>query len=303
MMSSILLSSSTLLLAQSDYSWWNQKHHWDGISHWYNYMTMSAAYLGPNALPVPEFHASEIPNQLELSFGTEGHYSKGDQTANLYTSFILPLFTERASIQVDCRPIEIYRTDTLTRDERASRQYDPAGYSFGDFYITTHIQLLKDYKKWPDISIGVGIKTALGSNLDAARHTDTPGYWLELGVGKRFFTNSSTLRSIDVYSRFGFYAYQTYNLNHRQNDAILYGAGIDLEIGKVRIGNQLTGYFGYLNNGDRPLVYRMILKPSLARKISGYLMFQQGLHDFNFTTARLALVWNLSFKGLSVEDL
>jgi hypothetical protein len=300
--SGILLCSTTLLFSQSDYDWWIEKHNWDGKYPWTTYLTMSPAYMGPNALPVPEFHGSEIPNQLELILGAEGHYSKGDQTANLYTSFILPLFTERASVQVDCRPIEIYRTDTITRDERASRQYDPEGYSFGDFYITTHIQILKDYKKWPDISLGLGIKTASGSKLDAARHTDTPGYWLEMGIGKRFFTSSTTLRSIDVYSRVGFYAYQTYMLNLRQNDAILYGAGVDLEIGKLRIGNQLTGYYGFLNIDDRPLVYRMILQSSVARKFSGYLMFQQGLNDYKFTSIRLAVVWNLSTKTSTVED-
>lgn len=300
-MSNILLFSTTLLLSQTDYSWWNQKHNWDGTSHWFNYMTMSPGYLGPNALPVPEFHGREIPNQHKISLGTEVHYSTGDKTANLYCSFTFPLFTEKASIHVDYRPVEIYRTDTITRDLRASRQFNPEGYSLGDLYIATHIQVLKDHKKWPDISIGIGIKTASGTNLDGARHTDTPGYWLELGMGKKFLTGLSTLRSIEVYSRVGFYAYQIYMMNYRQNDAILYGAGIDLEIGKLRICNQVTGFHGYIKNGDRPLVYRVIFKPSVARRISAYLLLQQGLKDFQYTSARLALVLNLSTKLLS-ED-
>lgn len=293
-MSCIFLFPTTLLLSQTDYTWWNQKHNWDGVSHWFNYMTMSPEYLGPNALPVPEFHGPEIPNQHEISIGTEAHHSTGDKTANLYCSYTLPLFTEKASIHVDYRPVEIYRTDTITRDLRASRQFNPEGSSHGDFYITTHVQVLKDHKKWPDISFGIGIKTASGTNLDGARHTDTPGYWLELGTGKKFLTGSSTLRSIELYSRIGFYAYQIYEKNHRQNDAILYGAGIDLEIGKLQIGNQLTGFHGYLNNGDRPMVYRMIVKPAADHRISAYLLLQQGLKDFQFTSVRLALVLNLS---------
>ena len=300
-MCSIHLFSTTLLLAQNNFSWWNEKHNWDGKSHWFNYMTISPAYMGPNALPVPEFYGSEIPNQHEISLGTEVHYSTGDKTANLYCSYTLPLFTERASIHVDYRPVEIYRTDTITRDLRASRQFNPEGYSFGDFYISTHIQLLKDRNKWPDITIGIGIKTASGTNLEGARHTDTPGYWLELGMGKKFLTGLTTLRAIAFYSRFGFYAYQVYSMNHRQDDTILYGAGIDLELGKLKICNQLTGFYGYLNNGDRPLVYRMIFKPSVARKISAYLLLQQGLNDFQYTSARLAMVLNFS-RNLHSEE-
>jgi hypothetical protein len=300
-MCSILLSSTALLFSQSDFSWWNQKHNYDGSNPWYYYMIISPEYLGPNALPVPEFHGSEIPNQHKISLGTEFHHSTGDKTANLYCSYTFPLFTEKASIHLDYRPVEIYRTDTITRDLRASRQFNPEGYSLGDLYITTHIQVLKDHKKWPDISIGIGIKTASGTELDAARHTDAPGYWFELGMGKRFLTGLSILRSIELYSRVGFYAYQVYLLNNRQNDAFLYGAGIDLEIGKLRIGNQLTGFYEYLNNGDRPMVYRLIFKPSVPRRISAYILIQQGLNDFQYTSARLALVFNFSRKHITEE--
>lgn len=295
-MSIILLSLSSLLLSQTNYNWWDQKHQYDGTRYWSTYMTMSPKFLGPNALPVPEFHGREIPNQKEVSFGTEAHYSTGDKTANLFCSATLPLFTKKASIHVEYRPLEIYRTDTITRDLRASRQFNPEGYSIGDLYVTTHIQMLKDHIKWPDISFGMGIKTASGTNLDGARHTDTPGYWFELGVGKRFLTGLSKLRSIEVYTRLGFYAYQIYNENQRQNDAFLYGAGIDLEIGKLKLSNQLTGFHGYMNNGDSPLVYRMIFKPSAARRISAYLLLQHGLKDFQYTSARLALVLNFSSK-------
>jgi len=293
-MSGILLSLTTVLYSQNGFKWWELKHNWDGTRYWSSYLTMSPGYLGPNALPVPEFHGREIPKQKELSLGTEVHHSSGDNTANLYCSLTYPLFSEKASIHLDYRPVEVYRTDTLTRDLRASRQFNPEGYSYGDLYIATHIQLLKDHNKWPDISFGLGLKTASGTNLDGARHTDSPGYWFELGMGKEYMTGSSTLRSIEVYSRVGFYAYQTYMENQRQNDAILYGVGIDLEIGRLRICNQLTGYHGYFDNGDRPMVYRMIFKASTVRRISGYLLVQQGLNDFAFTSARLALVLNLS---------
>lgn len=301
-MSNLLLSITPLLYAQTDISWWEQKHNWDGTRYWSSYLIMSPKYLGPNALPVPEFHGGEIPNQREISFGTEVHHSTGDKTANLYSSFTLPMFNEKASIQLNYRPIEIYRTDTLTRDLRASRQLNPEGYSLGDLYVSTHIQLLRDHEKWPDVSLGIGLKTASGTNLKGARHTDTPGYWFELGIGKRVFTGLSALRSIELYSRIGFYSYQTYMENHRQNDAILYGAGIDLEIGKLIVSNQLTGFHGYLNIGDSPLVYRMIFKPSKARRVSGYILLQQGLRDFQYTSARLALVLILTSNLNSEND-
>ncbi len=63
-----LTLSITIFLQAQDYSWWNLKHNWDGYSSWSDYLVVSPAYLGPNALPVPEVRKGFLQKQgtLEL---------------------------------------------------------------------------------------------------------------------------------------------------------------------------------------------------------------------------------------------
>lgn len=273
---------------QDEYQWWNIKHNWDGYSHWASYMILSPAYLGPNALPVPDLYPASIPSSHSFEIGTEGHYSKGDQTANLYTAYTLPLFSDRASLQISYRPVEIYQTDTLTRDRRISRQKDPSGYSLGDVYLSTYIQAIKQHAFLPDLMLSVNLRTASGTNLYAARYTDTPGYWMDATIGKSWKLKTESFSQIRIYGKIGFYAYQTYHVKFFQDDAFLYGLGIQSILGKFSLQNQLTGYSGYMKNGDRPMVYRLLLESKIGKNNSLILIFQQGIRDFNFSSVRLS---------------
>ncbi|MEX0981593.1 MAG: hypothetical protein WD577_01170 [Bacteroidales bacterium] len=290
----LLLVISFALYSQTDYHWWNKKHDYDGSKSWIEYLILSPAYMGPNALPIPEMYSGNIPAGHHIETGLEGHYSKGDQTANLYLSYNFPLFSDRASMQVSYRPVEIYRTDTITRDLRSSRELEPEGYSFGDIYVTTCVQLIRDHDRLPDLMISANIKTASGTNLDGARHTDTPGYWFDATLGKRINTMGNKIQYHQLYGKAGFYSYQTYTKNRYQNDAFLYGAGILTAFRKINIQHQLTGFAGYFNNGDRPLAYRFIIENRTTGKTGYRLMYQQGLHDLNYSTVRCTISFNLN---------
>jgi hypothetical protein len=281
------------LTGQADYYWWNKKHDYDGTKSWIEYLILSPAYMGPNALPVPEMYSGNIPAGHHFETGFEGHYSTGDQTANLYLSYNFPLFSDRASMQVSYRPVEIYQTDTVTRDTRRSRELVPEGHSFGDVYVTTYVQLIKAHDHLPDLMISANIKTASGTNLDGARHTDTPGYWFDATLGKRINTNGNLIQYHQLFAKGGFYSYQTYTKNRYQNDAFLYGAGILTAFRKINIQHQFTGYAGYFNNGDRPLVYRFVIENRTTERIGYRFMYQQGLHDLNYSTVRCTIVMNL----------
>lgn len=294
-----LLFASSIVSGQTDYNWWNKKHNWDGVTHWTNYIVLSPARLGPNALPVPDFYSGKICSQHRFEAGTEGHYSKGDQTANLYLDYQFPLYSDRATLQVTYRPIEAYQTDTITRDFRRSREEDGAGISYGDVYVSTNIQLIREHEFLPDLMLSANIKTASGSNLDGARHTDTPGYWFDATAGKKLNPGNHLLHSVRIYAKAGFYVYQTYMVNHYQNDAFLYGAGVMLAFRKITVHNQLTGYSGYFKNGDSPLVYRLIVESSNEKKVQYRAMFQQGIRDFNFSTLRISALVNLNSKYLT----
>src|SRR5436190_22699211 len=107
--------------AQEDFAWWNEKHHWDGITPWNQYMTISAAYMGPNALPVPEIEDGMIDSMAQLNISYDYHKSKGDKTQDVFLKGILPLFDSRVSVELSVVPLEWYEMDTITRDERAVR--------------------------------------------------------------------------------------------------------------------------------------------------------------------------------------
>ena len=69
---------------QQNLSWWNDVHQWDGFTHWSQYMTYSTSYMGPNAIPIPEMKKGFLQNKLRFENGAEGHWSKGDNTYNLF---------------------------------------------------------------------------------------------------------------------------------------------------------------------------------------------------------------------------
>nr|MBX2817622.1 hypothetical protein [Saprospiraceae bacterium] len=81
----------------------------------------------------------------------------------------------------------------------------------------------------------------------------------------------------------GFYAWQTHSNLHRQNDALLYGVGFNGRIQAWKWENSLGGYYGYLGNGDRPLLFRsQLLHESSSGSIG--LLVSTGLQDYPFSS-------------------
>ncbi len=182
----LLISFHSFLSYSQDYSWWNKKHNWDGVTSWSKYLIISPAYMGPNALPVPDFNNGTLKERGSLKFAAESHFSKGDNTQNLFTRLYLPLYTDKVGLLISIIPFEHYKMDTITRDLRRTRDFDGKGFAGGDFYIGTFIQILKDKKHWPDMAVSINLKTASGTNLEAARYTETPGYFFDLSMGKNY---------------------------------------------------------------------------------------------------------------------
>lgn len=290
-----LLYHSFFSYAQ-DYNWWNKLHNWDGITHWTRYLIIAPGYLGPNALPVPEIKNGICRSSIQFKTAGEYHYSKGDKTQDIYTEFYFPLFSDRVGINLNIVPVEHYNMDDETRDLRRSRDFDGIGYSAGDLYIGTYIQLVKENKRLPDILLTINLRTASGSNLYAARYTDTPGYYFDASIGKELFLKDIALKSIRPFGLIGFYVWQTYRSDYYQNDAFLYGLGLDLNFKHLQITNSYGGYRGYIGNGDRPKVYRVSIHTKFQSLSNYELRVQQGIHDFNYTTFRLAYVLILNGK-------
>ncbi len=287
----ILLNSASAY--SQDWSWWNEKHNWDGVTHWTHYLIVSPSYLGPNALPVPAIKQGIILQNFTMDIGGEGHFSTGDKTTNLYTDIFIPVCKSRAGINLTWIPVEYYQMDTLTRDERRARDYDGKGFATGDLIIGTYIRILKERDRLPGILLTINLKAATGSNMEGARYADSPGYHFDLSFGKSFPVKKQHLTYFRLYGMMGLYVYQTHYDKNYQNDAFLYGGGINLGWKKFIIENQLGGYIGYIGDGDRPVVYRLKIRSNRDARLNYALLFQQGIHDFDYSTIRVSAIINL----------
>jgi len=289
----LLILSGFQSAFSQEYLWWNIKHNWDGVTSWKDYINYSADYMGPNALPVPEINKGIFNKNFEFEGGGFFHYSKGDKTGNSFFVLNLPVAPGIAGIKISYVPFEIYSTDSITRDLRKAREYVPEGYSLGDFYVTTFVQVIKDKERFPDVLISLNIKTASGTNLKNARHSDSPGYYFDLSLGKTIELKSEKIKSLRPYFMGGFYSYQTYWTDHSQNDAVLFGGGMEIDLGKLIVNTGLGGYYGYFAMGDRPVVYRFEMKSNRESRVNYKFQFQQGIHDFGFTSVGFSAAFRL----------
>jgi hypothetical protein len=290
----VLLLVSVIVKAQTDISWWTQIHNWDGHTPWIKYLTYSAKYLGPNALPVPEINKGLVGTVGSIELAAEGHFSKGDNTQNLFTKLYYPIVGKLIAIEAYVVPIEHFKMDTATRDIRAARIKSGEGSAGGDIYFATIIQLVKN-KKFPDLAFRMTCRTASGTNVSAARYTDAPGYFLDLSMGKNYNLGASSKLVLRPFAMIGFYSWQTNNDAHMQDDAFLYGAGIDIASEKIRLSASTGGYIGYIKDHDRPVVARLsILK--LGNHFDCGISAQAGINDYPYNSIKLSVVYKLPKK-------
>lgn len=268
-------------VAQEEFAWWNQLHNWDGVSHWAIYMKLSSRYMGPNALPIPAHTRALISEKPYVSTAAGMFSAPGDQT---WTSELKAGIPFGGRVQVDAwgTPAEYFINDTLTRNERVVRYADSRGFATGDIWFSTTILVMKATEKRPDLTFRFGFKTASGSRLTFARYTDTPGYFFDLSAGKAFGGMAGKEERGRLYALAGFYAYQTFDDQHPQNDAYLYGIGASwIPFSKLKVSADFSGYSGYFNNGDRPKIVRAALEYPFGHS-TFFIQQTIGLQDFPY---------------------
>lgn len=291
--SCVMLILNQNVNAQGNYAWWNQVHNWDGITHWSQYITYSPSFMGPNSIPVPEMKKGFLTNKLRFENGLEGHWSKGDNTYNLFQKLSVPIVKDRVTLESWIVPIEYYKTDSATRDERAARKQSGEGIEGGDFYFSTLIQLIKNKEKLPDILLSLNFKTTSGTGLANARFTDAPGYFFDISFHKEYGLSSKNNSFIHIYALTGLFIYQTHIPKYFQNDAIMLALGTDLELNNYIITNQICSYLGYIKIGDKPVVYRLEFEKKNNLNLKWKLNMEHGIHDFPFTSARISLLYDI----------
>ena len=287
----------TSVSAQEDFYWWVEKHNWDGITPWNQYMTMSSAFLGPNALPVPEIKNGLVDTAASVNISFDHFIHKGDKTQDFYVKGTLPLFDNRISLDLSAVPLEWYEMDTITRDLRAVRTRSGKGSAGGDIYFSTCVQVIKNKKHLPDMLLRIALKTASGTHLRDARFTDAPGYNIDMSFGKSIFPKNKFIREIRFFADGGLYAYQTYDIQNLQNDCLLFGGGVTLNSNKFSWTNVIGGYSGYLNNGDKPIVFRSEFR--ILNKLNDFsISYENGLQDYGYQKFRVSYIFHIASEKI-----
>lgn len=274
-----------------DYSWWDAKHNYLNDKPRLAYLKLSPEFMGPNALPVPYSTNGQLSKEISLQFSSQNHFRTGEFTTNTFIQLNLPV-GNKAEFRAYIVPFELFWTDTTLRDERLSLDRSTSGFSGGDFYFESLFKLLSQEKHNWDAVLRIAVKTASGTDLEASRFTDTPGYYFDLGLGKKL--NESSRLSVML----GFYAWQTYSTLQRQDDAFLYGLSYQKNLSNFLLTSSLEGYIGYINNGDRPMVLRLKAEQKNDKKFRLFLGFQKGLINFPYTSAELGFAYFPGFAGL-----
>lgn len=248
----------------------------------------SPRYFGPNAFPIPELRTGEVGSRIEAEVRGEYHYYRGDQTKDIFARILIPFVKGRAGIEASWVIIEDYKLTPETRDERfAVETESPIKYN-GDIIISSFFQVLK-CEKWADLMISANIKTASGGRLCDARFTDAASYWFDLTAGRTILQNAQGNASLRIQAMAGFYCWMTNDRVHRQNDAISYGAGFTGIYRNFTLRTDLSGFYGYKNNGDRPILLRNNLTYEIKKNIISF-RYDHGMKDRLYETYSLGYI-------------
>lgn len=277
-----------MLLAQNDFDQWAVRVNWDGRTPWKYYLNIAPASMGPNALPVPEMQGGKLRPEASATVGGALHRMEGDQTHNVWINGYVPLVRGKVALETIWVPREWYAMSADLRDARRARLAE--GTTSGDIYLSLLWQLWQDHNWLPDVLLGINLKTASGGDLRNARYNDAAGYYFDVSAGRSFFLDRKGEGYLRPHLMAGFYVWQIYTYDQQQNDAPLYGVGLDAGWRTWVFHTALAGYSGYIERGDQPLVARCRLRKRWgALGIEAY--FQWGLHDFPYTTLRGGLTW------------
>ncbi|MDR1557150.1 MAG: hypothetical protein LBS88_08985 [Tannerellaceae bacterium] len=248
-------------------------------------LTYSPRYFGPTAFPIPELGSGKSPSQYEIEVRGQYHYYTGDQTKDVFLRALLPVIKGRAGIEISFIAAEEYKLTPETRDERnaVDTVCVPWVSYTGDVVISAFYQLWRS-EEWMDLMFSLNLKTASGGRLCDARFTDAATYWIDITAGKDLLKSKDGKYALRAQAMAGFYCWMTNDiLLHRQNDAILYGLGLKGSLHRFSLSSDLSGFSGYENNGDHPLLWRNNLRFEYRNNILS-LRYVHGMQDSLYDT-------------------
>ncbi|MDR1224160.1 MAG: hypothetical protein LBL07_14965 [Tannerella sp.] len=252
------------------------------------YLQYSSRYFGPNAFPMPELRNGYLGTRWEVELRGEYHDSEGDRTKDVYARLFIPVAEGRAGVEVNCVIYEYYNMTGETVEERhAAGSYWDHG-AHGDIIVSSFYQLVKS-EKWADMMLEATLKTASGNRLVDARFTDAATYWFNVNIGRNLYKRPDGKFHLRIQGLAGFYCWMTNDMVHRQNDALIYAAGISGAFKNLTLNADIAGIYGYKNNGDRPLQLRTKLNYEYKKNILSF-RYRHGMKDALYDTLSLAYI-------------
>ena len=146
---------------------------------------VSPLYFGPNALPVPDILDGRVSEKLYLELDYDwfsGHY--GDMTHTLSAKVRVPLFTPRVNLSVWMPVVEGYRYTPEALEHFRPLVRRARGTQVGNVYVSTDIQVFRERRIMPGITVRAAVITASGDGDEYSRYFDAPGYFFDASVGK-----------------------------------------------------------------------------------------------------------------------
>ncbi len=279
----IWLACITHSATSQDHEWWANNVQWDGKTHWSTYIISKPAFMGPNALPIPELSLGHVPRSSSYTMEGQFHTMRGDQTFNSVLRGLYAVTPGKIALEAVWIPVEYSAVSHELKTERKTfHAFYNQRWATGDLYLQTYLQLLKEEGRKAGLMLRLGYRFPTSNMQGAARFTDAPGYYADL---------SSRIRLADkwhVSFMSGLYVWQTNQDDFVQNDAFLFGSGISRQMGSFNMDLHVRGYLGYLGAGDDPMA--AALRCSYKKNDWEWRVgLQQGFLDFRYSSVTIGL--------------
>lgn len=280
----ICISAKTM--AQTEQQW-AQKVNWDGVSYFDKYIIYNAAHLGPNALTVPFLSTGSIDSVNAIGVTGQLHFAKGDHTQNLNIYGNYCLVKNKISFDVAWIPVEFFNMSDSIKYQRNvyyKNYYDKQ--AKGDVILNTNINLLNQIRNKVQLAMRIGVRLPSSSSrgVAAARFVDATCYYVDFSCGKALSPNLKWMTMA------GLFVWQQDKKDLRQNDAFLFGSGLQWNKNNWKVESNISGYLGYMEkSGDKPIVFRLGAEKKLGN-VNALFRFQQGIQNYKYTS------WEMGVK-------
>lgn len=287
------------------------------VSNWIDFggdnpakwLQIAPGKLGPNALPVPRMDWARVGMENKIEAGAHYHYMPGDTAINSYISLYWVVAPGRVAVEIWGEPSETYHMTNEVRDERQI-YYDDKGWTTeaGDLVISTYIQVLKETKWIPGVSVSYTLKTTTGDNLNG-RYTNAEMNNFYLAIGKSFYFEKRFIDEIRVAGLLGFYVWQTNKVAMGQDEGRLMEMGLQLRKKTFSLYTEFGGYQGWnaykyldkisglnqIQGNDNPLILRARLEKT-GKHFNYTFEYQTGIRDYHYQTFRLGVIYHFQAR-------